>query len=101
MRGSLATVKFLKQEKNWHTKAAEGRAVLLEHRAEEAEWVKTRVYSMSYRLSEQLNGFPSEIHFKQGKFRFVISKFALALDRLFEKDFVMQTFYYLQHLQRR
>lgn len=58
MRWSLATVKILKQEKIfWHIKAAEGRLGLLEHSTEEAEWVKTRIYSMSQAI-RKLNGFP-------------------------------------------
>ena len=73
MRESLAAVRLLRQEKIWHAKTERRRKA----RAEEAEWVKTRVYSMSYRLSEQLKGFPSKIFltgFKQGKLSFVISK---------------------------
>lgn len=44
-------------KKFWHIKAAEGRLGLLEHSTEEAEWVKTGVYSMSQAI-RKLKGFP-------------------------------------------
>lgn len=66
MRGSLAAINPLRQDR-----------IRLEDSAVEAEWVKARVYSMSYRLVKQLKAFSPKKTlrgFKQGKHSCVILK---------------------------